>query len=52
MKHIFVVNPVSGKGAIAKGYIPTIENYIKENNLDAEIYVTKASRDGMRFVEE
>lgn len=52
MKHIFVVNPVSGKGVIAKAYIPTIENYIKEHNLDAEIYVTKESRDGMRFVEE
>ncbi len=52
MKHIFVVNPVSGKGETAKAYIPTIENYIKEHCLDAEIYVTKASRDGMRFVEE
>ena len=52
MKHIFVVNPVSGKGVIAKAYIPTIENYIKEHNLDAEIYVTKASRDGLHFVEE
>ena len=52
MKHIFVVNPVSGKGVIAKAYIPTIENYIKEHNLDAEIYVTKSSRDGMHFVEE
>ncbi len=52
MKHIFVVNPVSGKGETAKAYIPTIENYIKEHSLDAEIYVTKARRDGMRFVEE
>ena len=52
MKHIFVVNPVSGKGKIAKAYLPTIENYIKENNLDAQVYITTKSRDGMRFVEE
>lgn len=52
MKHIFVVNPVSGKGKNAKNYIPTIEKYIKEKNLDAGIYVTTASRDGMRYVEE
>ncbi len=52
MKHCFIVNPVSGKGKTAKAYIPVIEKYIKEHNLDAEIYVTKASRDGMRYVEE
>ena len=52
MKHIFIVNPVSGKGKNAKNYIPTIEKYIKEKNLDADIYVTSASRDGMRYVEK
>lgn len=52
MKHIFIVNPVAGKGKAVNAYISTIENYIKEKNLDAEIYVTKASRDGLRFVEE
>ena len=52
MRHIFVVNPVAGKGKAVNAYISTIKNYIKENNLDAEIYVTKASRDGLHFVEE
>ncbi len=52
MKHIFVVNPVAGKGKAVNAYISTIENYVKENNLDAEIYITKASRDGMQLVEE
>lgn len=52
MKHIFVVNPVSGKGKNAKNYIPTIEKYIKEKGLDADIYVTNAQGDGMRYVEE
>jgi diacylglycerol kinase family enzyme len=52
MKHVFVVNPVSGKGKESKAFIPIIEKYIKDNNLDAEIYITKESRDGLRFVEE
>lgn len=52
MKHYFIVNPVSGKGKASKAFIPTIEEYIKKNNLDAEIYVTKEFRDGQRFVEE
>ena len=52
MKHIFVVNPVSGKGKNAKNYIPTIEKYIKEKGLDADIYVTNAQGDGMRYVEK
>lgn len=52
MKHIFIVNPVSGKGKASNAYIPVIEDYIKKTGLDAEIYITKASRDGMRYVEE
>lgn len=52
MKHIFIVNPVAGKGKAVNAYISTIEQYTKENNLDAEIYITKESRDGQRFVEE
>ena len=52
MKHIFVVNPVSGKGKNAKNYIPVIEKYIKEKDLDAEIHVTTAQGDGMRYAEE
>ncbi len=52
MKHIFVVNPVSGKGKNAKNYIPTIEKYIKEKGLNADIYVTTAQGDGMRYAEK
>ncbi len=52
MKHYFIVNPVSGKGKAAKAYIPVIEKYISEKKLDAEIYVTKAFRDGQKYVEE
>lgn len=52
MRHIFIVNPVSGKGKAANAYIPVIEDYIKSSGIDGEIYVTKSSRDGMRYVEE
>ena len=52
MKHIFIVNPVSGKGKNAKMFLPEIEKYIKKSNLDAEIYITKESRDGLKYVEE
>ena len=52
MKHVFIVNPVSGKGKASLAFIPTIEKYIADNKLDAEIYVTKESRDGLRYVEE
>lgn len=42
MKHIFIVNPTSGKGVKVKKFIPTVEQYIKNHpELDAEIYVTK-----------
>lgn len=52
MKHIFIVNPVSGKGKASKAYINVIEEYVKKTGLDGEIYITKASRDGQRYVEE
>lgn len=40
MKHIFIVNKISGKG---KGYktIPIIENICKQKKLDYEIFITE-----------
>lgn len=53
MKHIFIVNPTSGKGGTVKKFIPTLEQYIKDHpELDAEIYVTEFSGDGMRYVKQ
>ncbi len=52
MKHYFIVNPVSGKGKASNAYIPVIERYIADHKLDAEIYVTRAFRDGQNYVEE
>lgn len=53
MKHIFIVNPTSGKGVKVKKFIPTVEQYIKNHpELDAEVYVTKACGDGMSYVKK
>ncbi len=51
MKHYFIINPAAGKGQKALEYIEKIKNYIAVNNLDAEVYETKAFRDGQKFVE-
>lgn len=53
MKHIFVVNPMAGKkGRDAQKIIPEIHAYCKANNVDYEVYCTKAGGDGQRFVRE
>ncbi|MDR1773519.1 MAG: acylglycerol kinase family protein, partial [Clostridioides sp.] len=53
MEHIFIINPVAGKGKNIK----QIENKIKERFLDKdvenekfEIYFTKSRRDAIKFV--
>lgn len=51
MKHIFVVNPTSGKkGRDAQRIIPEINAYCQKQGLDYEIYCTKAAGDGQEFV--
>lgn len=52
VKHVFIVNPTSGKGRAPTAFIPRAEAYVREHGLDAEIYVTKAAGDGLRRVEE
>ena len=51
MKHYFIINPAAGKGQKSLEYIGKIKQYISAHNLDAEVYETKAFRDGQRFVE-
>lgn len=51
MKHIFIINPTAGKGKAATKIIPEIKSYIGKHSIDSEIYVTKASGDGMAYVE-
>ena len=52
MKHIFIINPKSGKGRKAKNFALAAEKYLKTHNLDGYVYRTTGPRDGMRHVEE
>ena len=38
MKHIFVVNPVSGNGQAVKKHLPELISYLKQTDLDYEIH--------------
>ncbi len=52
MKHIFIINPTSGKGKAADKIIPEIEECCKKYALDYIIHVTTAANDGMNFAAE
>ncbi len=52
MKHIFIINPKSGKGRKAKKFALEAEKYLKTHNLDGYVYRTQGPRDGMKHVEE
>jgi YegS/Rv2252/BmrU family lipid kinase len=45
MKHLFVINPASGKRQDVSGLAGRIREYCQLNNLDFDIYVTKAPLD-------
>ena len=48
MKHIFIVNPTSGKGKALKA-VEQIEKVCKERNIDYEINYTKSSGDATKI---
>ena len=52
MKHIFVINPVAGKGRSAAMIMSSIEQACKRNNAEYEIYLTRAQGDGITYVRE
>ncbi len=52
MKHIFVINPVAGKGRSSAMIMSSIEQSCKRNNVEYEIYLTRAAGDGISFVRE
>lgn len=52
MKHIFIINPVAGKGKKQQGIIQNIHQVFKSGNKDYEIYVTKYKGDGERYVRD
>lgn len=52
MKHIFIVNPIAGKGDCKTFIIPKIEIACKSAKVDYEIYITKASGDAIKYVKD
>ncbi len=49
-RHYFILNPNAGKRKRQKKLKQQILDYIRKNNIDAEIYETKYPGDGARFV--
>ncbi|MBQ8533998.1 MAG: diacylglycerol kinase family lipid kinase [Clostridia bacterium] len=47
MRYVFIINPVSGKGAAQKKILPKIEEYFKDKDLDYTVYVTSFQREGV-----
>lgn len=50
MKHVFIINPVAGKGKFYNIIKPKIEECCAKNQLDYEIITTSASREGLDIV--
>ncbi|SDN24432.1 diacylglycerol/lipid kinase family protein [Acetanaerobacterium elongatum] len=50
MRHIFIINPVAGKGKHVTALIETIHTVCKEKGADYGIYITKAVGDAAEFV--
>lgn len=52
MKHIFIINPVAGKGKSEKQYLPLIHKVSKELGVEYEIHRTINIGDGERFTRQ
>ncbi len=51
MKHIFIINPVSGQGKSAESIMPDIERYAaNHDDFDYDVHVTKCERDALEYV--
>ena len=50
MKHIFIINPVAGKGKYQHDIENNIKKYFKDKNIDYDIYITMFKSDVKRFV--
>lgn len=49
MKHIFIVNPISGQGRAFR-MVDNIHNVCKEKNLDYEVIFTRKENDATEIV--
>lgn len=52
MRHIFIVNPISGKGNAEKKILPSIISEAEKKGISYEIHITKCPGDGERIVRE
>lgn len=52
MKHLFVINPMSGKGKGMDMIMPKLKASLAKRELDYEIYVSKSSQDAKDYVKE
>ncbi len=52
MKTIFIVNPQAGSGKRFNEMVQSINKLLQKTKHDVEVYVTKASRDAKRFVND
>jgi len=50
MKHIFIINPIAGKGKYQQDIENNINSYLKDKNVDYDIYITKSKGDVKNFV--
>lgn len=50
MKHVFIINPNSGKSELKEELINDIKNH--DGKIDYEIYITKNSKDATSYVKE
>ncbi len=49
MRYVFIINPISGKGAAQKNILPKIEEYFKGKDLDYTVHITTYKREGMEI---
>ena len=50
MKHIFIVNPISGQGAASQAVYGSLSSLPKD--ADCDVYLTKGKGDAVRYIRE
>lgn len=50
MKHIFIINPIAGKGNLQDTIEKTIHNVLQKQNADYEVYISKHKGDIQNFI--
>lgn len=50
MKHIFIINPVAGKGKYQKELVDNINTTLSDTDISYEIYLTKYKNDASEYV--